>query len=210
MRSVVVYLLIGTLGAASSCKSPATKYRLSAEQLAWQPYQQGQVLRFGNSRTSAIRTYQVVLVTDAMVEYGGFCICVGIERPQFQQRTVTMQRTDTIAVNSRFNVLSLSMGEHFNITGVDPNFQAATEWDGGGHAQLPIDEVNAGLPFDTTSYGPYQGSKLLPTYAVGTSTYTTVVQTVSGFGPTTAVYHAKSRGVVAFEDKRTGLWYRLP
>jgi hypothetical protein len=58
--------------ALAACTAPGPQYRFTADQLAWQPYQEGQVLRFGNARTATVRTYRVSRVVDVMVEQSGW------------------------------------------------------------------------------------------------------------------------------------------
>ena len=46
------------------CEKETPEYRLTAEQLAWQPYHVGDVLRFGQARTSKVRTFTIKEVDD--------------------------------------------------------------------------------------------------------------------------------------------------
>jgi hypothetical protein len=216
MKKYYVLLGIGAgLFLASCSKTPGVKYPLSADRLAWQPYREGQVVRYVNSRTAATRTYTVTKVFDRLEKerlgINWVPLLPSREPDEYQNVTVTMQRTDSAGYS--FTVVDLvRSGDPSYATGL---FFAAVGWETLGNGQLPIDELNQGLPYDTTQY---RGVKVLPTLTLGSNTYNNVLEikslytgTISpGLPTTTRVYYAKQLGVLAFDDKATGRWYRLP
>ncbi len=195
----------------AACTSPSPEYRFTADQLAWQPYQEGQVLRFGNSQTAAVRTYRVTRILDNMDrQSSGWRFK---SQPSFQRIGVFMQRADSLG-NEFY-----SLGMHFDfsspavVPGNEWLVNASLEWDTPPEARLPIDELNQGLPLDTTRY---YGVRLLPVYTLGPATYTAVVRyrltpwpNSNVSNPTTALYLTKTNGVVGFVQRNT-LWYRIP
>jgi len=216
MKKYCVPLAVGaSLFLASCSKTPGVKYPLSADRLAWQPYREGQVVRYVNSRTAATRTYTVTQVFDRLekerVGINWVPLLPGREPNEYQNVTVTMQRTDSAGVS--FPVMDL-------VHNSDPNyanglFFAFAGWETLGRAPLPLDELNQGVPFDTTQY---RGVKVVPAIKLGVATYRNVVEIKNlytgagnlGLPTITRLYYAKQQGVLAFEDKATGLWYRLP
>ena len=216
MKKHCLFLAVGAgLFLASCSKTPGVTYPLSADRLAWQPYRQGQVVRYANSRTATIRTYAVTQVFDRLekerVGINWVPLLPGREPDEYQNVTVTMQRTDSAGVS--FPVMDL-------VYSSDPNyatglFFAAVGWETLGRAQLPLDELNQGVPFDTTQY---RGVKVVPAIRLGAATYSNVLEIKNlytgagspGLPTITRFYFARQQGVLAFEDKATGLWYRLP
>jgi hypothetical protein len=213
------YVLLG-LGAglllASCSKTPGVKYLLSADRLAWQPYREGQVVRYANSRTGAVRSYTVIKVADYLEKERlgiNWVPLLGSREPdEYQNVAVTMQRTDSVGYG--FTAVSLTQSKGPG-SPTGSFFMATAGWETLGTAPLPVDELNQGLPFDTTQY---RGIKVLPTVALGSGTYSNVLEIrspyagsiSSGLPTTTRMYYAKQRGVLAFEDKATGLWSVVP
>lgn len=66
MKRVSVLGLGLLLGLASCTDKPVPEYRFTAEQLAWQPYRVGDVLRFGQARSNKVRTFIVTEVNDRL------------------------------------------------------------------------------------------------------------------------------------------------
>lgn len=205
---LVSSLLAGGLAACSA--EPSLQYHLTPEQLAWQGYQAGQVLRFGNRRTAAVRTYQVVQVNDELIDggkSGSLLPWAPKAAYRFQSICALLQRTDT--ASQQFTAVQLSP----NLIGVgDPSRASClVNWPGLPiEAVLPVDELNQGVPLDTLQYG----AVVLPAATFGPATYAQVVQLTrrhyQGSGPGMTIYYAKGQGVVAFAEQKTGLWYRLP
>ncbi|UOQ71913.1 hypothetical protein [Hymenobacter cellulosilyticus] len=82
------------LTACSRESEPDPEYRMSADQLAWQPYRIGDVLRFGHAKDGKVRTYRITEVNEEMVEYS-----LGLftkKRDRKQQFNVLAERTDSI------------------------------------------------------------------------------------------------------------------
>ena len=206
-------LVASGLGAGCS-NAPGTTYRLTPGQLAWQPYQLGQVLRFGNSRTPAIRTYRILNVEDVMLEgphSNGLVVLPFLRRQdpdQFQNITVAAVRSDTVGV--LFEALTLAADPSYSTGFPDVPVYGEAAWGSSSTVRLPIAEINNGIAFDTL--GVYQHTRLLASLKLGSATYSQVVEVrrpTAAVG-TTALYYAKGSGVVAFEERNTGLWYRLP
>ena len=202
-------LLISSLGACS--QAPAPQYLLTASQLAWQPYQAGQVLRFGNDRRPTVRRYTVLQATDELVKSysAGGLFSSRQQLYAAEVKEAQVQRTDTAAGFFSACLLSPDVNEPA------PNPASAScyvNWeDFPIQAPLPVDEVDKGIAFDTAYYS---ATRLLPVVTLGGSTYRQVLQVkryhYQGSGPSMVLYYAKSQGVVAFEEAKTGLWYRLP
>lgn len=204
----------GTLlasGLAACSQAPVPQYRLTASQLAWQPYQAGQVLRFGNDRRPTVRRYTVLQATDELVSSysAGGLLASRQQLYAAEVKGAQVQRTDTVA--EPFLACSLSP----DVNGPAPNPASAicyVSWDNFPiQAPLPVDEVNKGMAFDTAYYG---ATRLLPVATLGGNTYHQVLQVkryhYQGSGPSMVLYYTKNQGVVAFEEVKTGLWYRLP
>ena len=200
----------------SCAKEPAIEYRLTPEQLAWQGYKMGEVLRFGNARPGQERTYQVVHIKDTLeTQFMGTVVALPFPRkadPLYQQIKVRIERTDT--VNYGYYALELSRNyDPVNVNQTD--FRAQAEWAGFYPIRLPLDEVIAGQPIDTLYY---PATTLLPAIVLGATNYQQVIRIINldtrtsnpGHKRTRAVYYARGKGVVAFEEDGTGLWYRLP
>lgn len=211
----------------SGCaKDPVQEFKLSAEQLAWQPYRTGNVLRFGQAGSGKVRTFVIDDVEDKLKEYSLGGIAPGVpwraKRVKSQSIEVLVRRTDTIRYSPTptstptrpdsipdtyaSSLLSISAGD------LDQPGYTYLSWDFGFSNSLPIDEVIAGLPLGNST-------QLLPTLRLGGIDYTSVLHipngrsgNPSGFPrnkPARFVYYAKGFGVVGFEEGNT-LWYRLP
>ena len=196
-------------------KSPGPQYRFSAAQLAWQAYHPGDVLRFGHDQDSRVRTYRVTKVTDEMENRPGFYLSFDSEPPKYQHISVEMKRTDTTV--TYFRALDMDVPPETGAPARPDSTwcQASAEWEN-SWMQLPIDAVERGRRIDTLVYGP---NELLPTATFGPSTYTGVIHSTvrHPYGSPTGTprrpshfYYARNKGVVAFEEDGTGLWYRLP
>ncbi|WP_156109322.1 hypothetical protein [Hymenobacter sp. APR13] len=225
------YLLpaFALLGLASGCaKEPAQEFKLSAEQLAWQPYRPGNILRFGQANSSKVRTFVIDDVEDKPEEYslgGSAPVYLGPrKRVKSQSIEVRVRRTDTIRYSptptstptrpdsipdtSAHSLLSISAGD------IDQPGYAYLIWDYGFSSDLPYDDVIAGRPLSGFTL-------LLPMLRLGGIDYTSVLRipndpylsgNPSGFPrnkPARFVYYAKGFGVVGFEEGNA-LWYRLP
>ncbi len=202
--------------ALAACTAPpGPEYRFTASQLAWQPYQAGQVLRFGNSQTATVRTYRVTRVIDVMTKLGGRWNVKS--PPSYQAVTAFLQRTDSVGVEFEALGLVFDFDSPSVVSGNEPAVYAYLNWDAlpnmPAAAALPVDELNQGLPLDTTRYGSV---RLLPTYTLGAATYNSVVRYAlqrtrysNLTSPTTGLYLTKANGVVGFVQRNT-LWYRIP
>jgi hypothetical protein len=224
-------IALASIALAGCAEKPAVESRLPAEALAWQPYQVGQVLRFGQAKTSQVRTFAVTTVSDKLTAYsqgGTSPVYLG---PPTNYRTqmiiVTASRTDTVrymrtAVSTAAKpdsvlyaggttLLSLQASD-----GRSSALPAYVGWDIGFGSSFPLQEVLAGqAPADTAQL-------LLPSLRLGGVTYGPVLrlanQTAAPTGPYVSfprnkparrLYYAKGVGVVGFVEGTT-LWYRLP
>lgn len=201
----------------AACTSPGPEYRFTADQLAWQPYQDGQVLRFGNSQTAAVRTYRVTRVLDIMEKQNalwGFKPFPHEGPPSYQNVSAYLQRTDSLSDEFAAFRLDFDFVNSPVVAGSEMLVNARLNWDTPLYtpsiAILPVDELNQGLPLDTVRYGSV---RLLPVHTLGSATYTAVVQytlrSTQYGGPTTGLYLTKANGVVGFVQ-RNALWYRIP
>ena len=208
--AVVALLLL-----LASCRDPAVEHRLSQEQLAWQGYRVGEVLRFGHARDGRVRTYRITEVQDRLqTDYRGYASPVPLPQskpPKYQELTVLAQRTDTVGQSPR-PVLSLEL--HYDLASVTPALWATAQWETFYQAELPLNEVNGGTAIDTVRYA----ARLLPSATFGSTTYASVIRVDNRRYPGTTplqretrrLYYALGKGVVAFEEVGNDLWYRLP
>lgn len=195
----------------AGCAGPPEEYRLTSQQLAWQPYQAGQVLRFAQRPGGPVRTYRIANVDDQLVKQSQGINFTLLPRSDIlcQQVAVTAQRLDTTAQPT--TVLDFAL----NYYAGDITFRPTAGWDGfNAYDSLPIDSVNKGVAFDSLRY---TGIRLLQTAAFGGITYGPVLRILIFSSSATPVkgalrvlYYAKGAGVVAFEEVGRGLWYRLP
>jgi hypothetical protein len=223
----ICLLMLAVVGCG---KKETPEYRLSAEQLAWQPYHVGDVLRFGQARSNKVRTFTIRVIDDRMLTLCNHCgggINLGPGSSSTLQRVrVDVLRTDTVryvrsasSTPTRPDSIPLTQGDTLLDMGVDDNdgdgpvvVQARLYWDFGFENALPVQEAVAGkaLP-DTTA-------RILPSLQVGGLTYGPVIQVSNSLYAATSLprtrpirrlYYAKGVGVVAFLEGDT-LWYRLP
>ncbi len=184
-------------------KAPAVEHKLSAEQLTWQPYRAGDILRFGHARDNKVRTYRITEVRDTTDSFSG--IFFGT-RPIYQHIVVMAQRTDTVSRPEQ--VLEI------NLAPITPSFiqplWARVSWESCS-TSLPIDKLNEGTPLDTVDY---KGIRLLQLATFGPTIHAQVVHMTDYYrGPGAQpahIYYARNKGVVAFKEGGTDLWYRLP
>lgn len=206
------YLLVAaSIILLASCSGSPEEYRLTSQQLAWQGYQPGQVLRFAQRPAGAVRTYRIASVEDHMVRQSLGLNATLLPRRAIncQQLTVTAQRTDTTAQPT--TVLDFAL----NYYAGDITFRPTAGWDRfEAYRDLPIDSVNKAVAFDSLRY---PGVRLLQTATFGGATYASVLRILTSppsatpiKGALRVVYFAKGTGVVAFDEIGTGLWYRLP
>lgn len=218
------------LAIAGCGKKETPEYRLSAEQLAWQPYHVGDVLRFGQARTSKVRTFTIKAIDDRMVTRCNQCgggINIGPGSSSTLQRIrVDVFRTDTVryirsasSTPARPDSIPLTQGDTLLEMGIDDNHgdgpvvvQAQLYWDFGFYNYLPVQEAVAGKAMPDTT------TRVLPLLQVAGITYGPVIQlsnTPSNSAPlprtkrARRLYYARGVGVVAFLEGST-LWYRLP
>jgi hypothetical protein len=214
--------------AAGCGKKETPEYRLTAEQLAWQPYHVGDVLRFGQARSSKVRTFSIAEVADEIVTLcncGGIPVLAGPTPSKLQQIRVDVRRTDTlrympslgssparpdsVPITSASTLLEMRLDDNHGSGKVV--VQSKLFWDFGFYNYLPVQEVvaNQALP-DTSAH-------VLPSLQVGGITYGPVIQVTNNPSttrlprtkPIRRLYYAKGVGVVAFLEGGT-LWYRLP
>ncbi|WP_201983187.1 hypothetical protein [Hymenobacter rubidus] len=224
--SCLSLLLAGTTG----CRKEAPEYRLTAEQLAWQPYHTGDVLRFGQARSSKVRTFVIGEVDDRIITHsngGGIPTILSLPTSsKLQQVRVDVRRTDTVRYERVFSSTStkpdsipitgastlLEMGTDDNHGSGNAVVQSQLYWDFGFSNYLPIQEVVANQPLPDTT------ARVLPSLQVGGVTYGPVIQVSNSSyagvplprtKPVRRLYYARDVGVVAFLEGGT-LWYRLP
>jgi len=221
---------VGLLLGLTSCgDKPVPEYRFTTEQLAWQPYRLGDVLRFGQARSSKVRTFTVTEVNDRLETYsqgGNAPVYLGPpSKSRLQAIDVRVRRTDTL----RYVLTStstLAKPDTIPYTGTDSvlswnvidknSVVAYVDWDIGFGSVLPLNWLTDGTtPSDTTYF--------LPTLWLGGISYGPVVRLTNELSqfplpidygrprarPARLVYYAKGYGVVGFVEGGT-LWYRLP
>ena len=220
-------LLAFTVAGCGKKEDP--EYRLTAEQLAWQPYRTGDVLRFGQARSSKVRTFVIGEINDRIQSYcnscGGGINLWPTGSSKVQEIRVDFRRTDTVRymlspsstptkpdsvpITYANTLLEMRLD---NSHGSGPVVvQSRIYWDSGFYNYLPVQEViaNQALP-DTAAH-------VLASLQVGGLTYGPVIQlSNSTFAsaprprtkPIRRLYYARGVGVVAFLEGAT-LWYRL-
>ncbi|MCB2407667.1 hypothetical protein [Hymenobacter lucidus] len=213
LNIILPFALLATV-LLSGCEKDPEEYRLSAEQLAWQPYHANDVLRFGHAKDGKVRTYRVTEVQDQMEKQN-----TGINWTPFPSRELIAQQVKVLALRTDSTaqpqtVLNLEL--YYDGSEAKVVLLAEVEWETFyPAARLPIDSVNAGVALGTT-FTP--GIEFLPTITLGPATYSQVIRaqnqyptaTLPGLKLVRQLYYAKNKGVVAFEEDGTGLWYRLP
>ncbi|WP_375418330.1 hypothetical protein [uncultured Hymenobacter sp.] len=209
-------LILFGFTACTTDKEPAPEYRLSQEQLAWQGYRQGEVLRFGRRPNGPVRTYRITAVQDridTLYVRAGWLPLPQAEPPRYQHVTVMAQRTDSSAFARQ--ILDMEMWPDRNAN-YQPTLRVQAGWEAFTDAMLPLAEVNKRTPIDTLKH---PGTELLPSATFGPTTYSQVIHAVNryrsglppaGIRPTRHLYYVRGKGVVAFVEDGTGLWYRLP
>ena len=203
------FLAATILFTATSC-AREEEYHLTEEQLAWQGYRIGQELSFGHAQDGQVRTYRVTDVQDHMEsQYTGYTVSL-FAAPDIdcQQVTITVQRTD-----SAFRPqTALKLGLYYDESDETVKLEAQTDWEAAYSVYLPIDSVSQGAPIDTLNYY-YRSAKLLASATFGPLTYAQVIHVKPyqyGSRAIRNLYYAKGKGVVAFEENGSGLWFRLP
>lgn len=109
-------------------KEPAEEYCLSQDQLAWQGYQAGKVIRFGNNGNASVRTYTIISVQDEMEEQyvsPGALPLPSKKLPLCQHLTVKVQRTDSVAPA----VIALNLEVYLNPGYNTVKLRAEAGWD---------------------------------------------------------------------------------
>lgn len=208
-RLAFSFLAATILFTVTSC-ARKEEYRLIEEQLAWQGYRIGQELRFGHAQDGQVRTYQVTDVQDRMEsQYTGYTVSLFVAPDiDCQQINVTVQRTDSVFRPQT----ALKLGLHYDEANDTLKLEAQTDWEAAYSVYLPIDSLSQGAPIDTLNYY-YRSARLLTSATFGTVTYSQVIHVKPyqhGSRAIQNLYYAKGKGVVAFEEKGSGLWYRLP
>ena len=224
MKSYAYGGLLAVAGWLSSCESPGPQYRFSDEQRTWQPYHMGDVLRFGHAQDSRVRTYRIVHVDNHMQEARDFGISLGKGRPDYEEVIVRAERTDTTLYYYRgatgqpldsilFQTVALDMSL-YSPTGGMPMLRANCGWDYSAYSRsLPLDSAIAGAQLD------YPTLKILPQVTLGGIHYGQTIWQTLDYGSQQStrryklirqLYYAREKGIVAFEEDGTGLWYRLP
>ncbi|SDX32278.1 hypothetical protein [Hymenobacter psychrophilus] len=215
-----IFPLLCSLLLCTSCftsDEPAVVYRFTTEQLAWQPYWVGQVVRFGRIQDARVRTYQVTEVKDRLEEQSSPPVFIVVpfggakKAPLAQHITVRAQRTDSITIPAPI----LDLGLSYSVDGRLIFSPSQIRWEGFYGANLPIDSVSIGRPINSLYY---PDAELLPTATFGSVTYRQVFKvqnpypkfTPAGTKTVMQLYYAREKGLVAFEEEGTGLWYRLP
>ncbi|SNR39208.1 hypothetical protein [Hymenobacter mucosus] len=222
MKQNYFSLAFGLLLCTSCISNREEEYTLPSNLLAWQPYHTGDVLRFGQDRSSKVRTFTITEVNSHFITYrtGGTApVYLGPStKIKAQQLDIVARRTDTIQYQptptstpahpdsvliAPTTLLSMSSTEYGNHTYVF--------WDRGFGYLLPLNHVLKGEAlYDTTA-------QLLPTMRLGTIAYDSVLRVSDGphilptsprTKSTRRIYYAKGYGVVGFVEGST-LWYRL-
>ncbi|MDO7877178.1 hypothetical protein Q5H93_20700 [Hymenobacter sp. ASUV-10] len=217
------YYLLSAIGAIllDSCDVPGPQYRLSAEQLAWQPYRIGEVLRFGHAQDGRVRSYRIASVDSRMDGARGVYFS---GRPGYERITVKTQRLDTTFYyynsapgqpldSALFQTMALDL-YLYAPEGGTPQLQAQYGWDYSVFSRsLPLDSAIAGATWN------YPTLRILPSVTLGGIDYAQTIWQALDYGNQQSsrryklirqLYYAKGKGVVAFEEDGTGLWYRLP
>lgn len=217
------------LGLASCGEKPVPEYRFTTEQLAWQPYHVGDVLRFGQAGSSKVRTYTVTEVNDRLETYsqgGNAPVYLGPpSNSRIQAIDVRVRRTDTlryaltpISTPAKPDTIPYTGTESIlNLNVIDRNsVVASVHWEIGFASTLPLNGLTDGTtPLDTTFF--------LPALRLGGISYGPAIRLANELPlsplpisyssprarPTRLVYYAKGYGVVGFVEGST-LWYRLP
>ncbi|MBG8555301.1 hypothetical protein [Hymenobacter guriensis] len=233
MRNYTLILAGSFLLIFGCSPEPVKEYKLSAEQLAWQPYNAGDVLRFGNARNSSVRTFTITNVQDQLQEYsfgGNAPVYLGpAKKIKSQRLEVYARRTDTLrymltpastptqpdSVPYTYATPILAMEAN---AGEGPSYGGSSSyalvgWDIGFSNWLPLEQVISKQPLSDTTH------QLLPSLRLGGIDYGPVLRVSNRqtappaefprLRPARLLYYAKDYGVVGFVEGST-LWYRLP
>lgn len=226
MRKPARLLYVILLLSSGCLRSTTEEIRIPDKQLAWQPYHTGDVLRFGRTGSSQVRTFAITEVKEDFVQYsigGNAPVFLGPpKKVRAQTLDVYARRTDTVryvappastptkpdsaVFTTPTALLRLGSGESGGYAYLD--------WDVTFSAALPLRQITTGYPlYDTTQV-------LLPRLQLGGVAYDSVLRISNArsagisYGlprakPVRRVYYAKAFGVVGFVEGGT-LWYRLP
>ncbi|UOQ52666.1 hypothetical protein [Hymenobacter cellulosivorans] len=221
------------LTACSRESEPDPEYRMSADQLAWQPYHVNDVLRFGHAKDGKVRTYRITEINEEMVEYSLGLFTKRVDRKQ--QFNVMAERTDsiqfdyitksstvggtlvtTITDSIRHQIRLLRIGLYPAGSSNPPSLAASCFWGWNPiYFSFPLQEIIFGAPKDYA----YLDLTVVPNLTLGPRTYPEVLK--AGSKDTNSrstrrakvvrtLYLAKNEGIVGFEEDGTGLWYKLP
>jgi hypothetical protein len=222
------FVVLCSVGLASCDKSntPGPAYRLTADELAWQGYQQGQQLRFGRAGSTQVRTYVIAEVSDRLEQqYQSVWIAfLQGQPPRYQHIIVKGYRPDSVI----YNVGSIAnprdsaraVDTFLDVQKYEPRSTPGVRvllsqvgWDHWFRADPLLQDVTTSQPLPA-------GGKvvLLSNSTLGTVSYGPTLQIDRPYAVSPAprqrvinrIYYAKGKGVVGYEEQGTGLWYRLP
>ncbi|MBT9394291.1 hypothetical protein KLP40_14055 [Hymenobacter sp. NST-14] len=226
MKKPYRLLYVGLLLSSGCLTSTTEEIRIPAEQLAWQPYHNGDVLRFGQDRSSNVRTFLITEIKEEFIEYsigGNAPVYLGPPKKiRAQTLDVYARRTDTVRYvatpastpNKPDSVVFTTPTNLLSLGASESGGYAYLNWDVTFSAELPLRQITTGYPlYDTTQV-------LLPRLQLGGVAYDSVLRISNArsagilYGlprakPVRRVYYAKAFGVVGFVEGGT-LWYRLP
>jgi hypothetical protein len=231
MKNAFFYgLLAAALGTGlTSCTNsdtPGPAYRLTADELAWQGYQQGQELRFGRAGSSQVRSYLISEISDQMEhQYQSVWLAsVQGQPPTFQHIKVSGYRTDSVeyraggSANPRDSVRAVYLFLDLQKYAVNGDLATITllssiGWDYWSTTYPPLQEVINNQPL--LSGGPVT---LLPSVVLGGVAYGPTLLITRNYSLPLAprqhiisrIWYARGQGVVGYEEVGAGTWYRLP
>jgi hypothetical protein len=222
---VVVALSTGLTSCANS-DAPGPAYRLTADELAWQAYEQGQQLRFGRAGSSQVRSYLVSEVSDQMEQqYQSVWIAsVQGQPPTFQHIKVSGYRTDSLeytaggianprdSVRTVYTFLDL---QKYAVKGSPSTIMLLSKigWDYWSTTYPPLQEIINNQPL--LAGGPVT---LLPSVTLGGIAYGPTLLITRNYSLpvsprqhiVSCIWYARGKGVVGYEEVGAGVWYRLP
>lgn len=207
---LVSFILLGA--ELSGCQQNASgpEYRISAAQAQWRGYQVGEQLRFGHAKDGKVRTYRITELKDYMDtqwQQSGWLPVPKGEPPTYQHLEARAERTDSAA--GEFMAFEAFM---YTPRGGDTlELRAECHWERSQTFYLPLDAANQGSVSSANV-------TLLPNVTLGSISYGPTLRLSAAAASVSRpdykvirqVYLAKGKGVVAFEEDGTGLWYRLP
>ncbi|GAA4508601.1 hypothetical protein GCM10023172_40980 [Hymenobacter ginsengisoli] len=226
-------LLLSAVSAAyslvfTSCDKsnmPGPVYQLTAEEKAWQGYQQGQQLRFSRAGSSQVRTYLIVEVDDRLEEqYQSVWITpVQGKLPRYQHITVKGYRTDSVIytpvgfANPRDSARAVDtfLDLQKYMPRADPSttiLLSEVGWDHWFIGNPQLQAVTTNQPLSVSG-----NVELLPSITLGGISYGPTLRIKRAYVVYPAprqriisqIWYAKGVGVVGYEELGTGLWYRL-